>query len=263
MALAEQKIIERVEVLEAEAISFIRKYEPLRGYFLAFSGGKDSIVIEKLCRLAGVKYIAGYSRTGIDPPEVMKFIKTNYPDVEWLKPKEDFYTSIRKKMPPLIYTRWCCDLLKERAGLKFKKYYPIHIIGVRAEESAKRALRPRIDIQENIKTVDIKPIFNWLEYHIWAFIEKYNLEYPCLYDEGFDRIGCVCCPYLFTKDGTKLKKHMERWPKIYKAFESAVRDWWENKQNNQHDYFHDYFHDYLHGFCEPQKPKKEIQGELF
>lgn len=35
-----------------------RKYEPEEGYFLAFSGGKDSTVIHHLAVLAGVRFQA-------------------------------------------------------------------------------------------------------------------------------------------------------------------------------------------------------------
>lgn len=139
----------------SESIKYIQKYEPVMGYWLAFSGGKDSIVCRKLCDLAGVKYVAGYTRTGIDPPELVSFIKRNYPDTIWHKPKESFYHLVVKKCPPLIMARWCCDFIKERPGLKEKRKYPV--VGVRAEESQKRALKPRLDLMEKIKSITIKP----------------------------------------------------------------------------------------------------------
>jgi len=39
------------------------------GYYLAFSGGKDSIALYRLAEMAGVKFDAHYSMTTIDPPE--------------------------------------------------------------------------------------------------------------------------------------------------------------------------------------------------
>jgi len=63
---------------EERAIEFIRQHEPPDGYFLGFSGGKDSVVLYDLTVKAGVKFQAYYSATGIDPPELVKFIRDNY-----------------------------------------------------------------------------------------------------------------------------------------------------------------------------------------
>ena len=68
------------------AINRIREHEPEEGYYLAFSGGKDSICCYHLAKMAGVKFTAYYNMTTIDPPQVTRFIRENYPDVEWNKP---------------------------------------------------------------------------------------------------------------------------------------------------------------------------------
>lgn len=38
------------------AVQRIQEFEPKEGYYLAFSGGKDSCVIKELANMAGVKY---------------------------------------------------------------------------------------------------------------------------------------------------------------------------------------------------------------
>lgn len=45
------------------AIQRIKMFEPSDGYYLAFSGGKDSVVIKALADMAGVKYDAHYNVT--------------------------------------------------------------------------------------------------------------------------------------------------------------------------------------------------------
>ena len=208
----------------AEAIAFLRKHEPPEGYFLGFSGGKDSIVTEHLCRMAGVQFTAYYSATGIDAPEVVRFIRKHYPQVLWLHPAISFWEGIRKKSPPLRMMRWCCDTLKKDPS----KHIPLknRIMGIRAEESAKRAAKPRIDTF-NGQTL-YKPIFRWVEWHVWEFLDVHQLPYPCLYDEGFNRIGCVICPYFMHKNQSQVMRHALRWPKYYKVFEKAVADWFAN-----------------------------------
>ncbi|WP_236252609.1 phosphoadenosine phosphosulfate reductase domain-containing protein [Odoribacter splanchnicus] len=63
------------------------RYSP-NGFHVAFSGGKDSQVIYELCKMAGVKFKAFFYKTSVDPPELLKFIRSDYPDVIWLKPEK-------------------------------------------------------------------------------------------------------------------------------------------------------------------------------
>ena len=57
------------------AIERLRLFEPKEGYYLAFSGGKDSQVIYHLAKESGVRFEANYNITGIDPPELVYFIR--------------------------------------------------------------------------------------------------------------------------------------------------------------------------------------------
>jgi phosphoadenosine phosphosulfate reductase len=64
------------------AIERLRTFEPAEGYYVAFSGGKDSITILDLVKKSGVKYDAPFNLTTVDPPELLKFIKKNHSEVE-------------------------------------------------------------------------------------------------------------------------------------------------------------------------------------
>lgn len=245
-----QKNLISTEQKTEQAICFLKKYEPVYGYLVLFSGGKDSIVTERLCKLAGVQYQLGYNRTGIDPPEIVSFVKRNYPNTIFFKPEHNFFELIVKKSPPLACSRWCCEEIKEKNGLDIKKLYPIHVVGIRAEEGRKRKKYGAIDIHQSINTVTIKPIFDWQLWHIWDFIKTHNLSYPSLYDEGFERLGCVVCPMMFHKNQKKLDLHRDRWPQIFRAFESAVMQWYEKKQFTDclHGSFEKYMEAYYRGF---------------
>lgn len=109
----------------------------------------------KLCIIfvnwGGVKFDAHYAITSVDPPELVRFIKTHYPDVHMEsqhysdgKP-EHYYPDGRPKpitmwsliadhtLPPTRKVRYCCAHLKEPGGQG-----RIVVTGVRWAESANR-----------------------------------------------------------------------------------------------------------------------------
>lgn len=125
------------------AIKRLKSFEPKEGYYLAFSGGKDSCVIKALADMAGVKYDAHYNITSVDPPELVRFIKEYHPDVIWDrnyyedgKPITMWNLIPTHTMPPTRLVRYCCQSLKESGGEgRFT------ITGVRKAESFKRSQR--------------------------------------------------------------------------------------------------------------------------
>ena len=70
-----------------KAIELIKRYEPVKGYFVSFSGGKDSVVLLDLVKRTTVRYRAFFNITTVDSPELLQFIHKYYPDVKWLKPQ--------------------------------------------------------------------------------------------------------------------------------------------------------------------------------
>lgn len=132
------------------AIDTMRFFEPKdgAGYYLAFSGGKDSVVLKALADMAGVKYDAHYVVTSVDPPELVRFIKT-LPDVQMAHPRDKdgrpitMWSLIAKKgLPPLRTMRYCCEYLKETSGEG-----RVTLTGVRwAESNNRRANQGRVTI---------------------------------------------------------------------------------------------------------------------
>lgn len=125
-----------------DAIECLKTFEPPEGYFVAFSGGKDSQCVYHLCKMAGVKFDAHYQLTSVDPPEVIKFIRQNYPDVIFDIPRDKdgkqvtmWSLIVKNKMPPTMIARYCCQELKESQGHGRKV-----VTGVRKAESVNRKL---------------------------------------------------------------------------------------------------------------------------
>lgn len=117
-------------------------YDPEDGYFLAFSGGKDSQALYHMAQLAGVRFRGHMNLTSVDPPEVIRFVKREYPDVLLTKPKDSIYNiAVQRQILPTMRVRWCCQEFKETAGAG-----RVTLIGIRHQESARRAKRNEVEI---------------------------------------------------------------------------------------------------------------------
>jgi phosphoadenosine phosphosulfate reductase len=194
------------------SIELLQEHEPPEGYYLAFSGGKDSIVCYDLCKKAGVKFDAHYMRA-MEPPEVVYFIRKHYPDVIRHLPKENMWQLIVKHgIYPTRSIPYCCAALKHPK----KSDSRIVITGVRRAEGNRR--KKRNEYEKFNKSMILTAILYWEDYQVWDYIKSNNLPYPSLYDEGFKRIGCVMCGRTNAK---QMQKEAQRWPKIAEAYKRA------------------------------------------
>lgn len=181
--------------LVQKTIERLKCFEPANGYYMAFSGGKDSCVLWRLAMMAGVKFDAHYSVTTIDPPELVRFIRKEYPDVKFERYKTPFLVEMVKRGFPMRQSRWCCETYKEKDGMgRFV------LLGVRWQESNKRSKRQMVETcYKNPCKRILNPIIDWTHDDVWTFIRAEKIPYCSLYDEGFKRIGCIFCPNQYWK----------------------------------------------------------------
>lgn len=232
-----QKIEYSINLIQ-KSESLALHLDPVNGFYNTFSGGKDSQVLYHLVKLAGVKAKTHMNLTSIDPPEVIRFVRTQYPDVELIKPRISIYDMAkRKKILPTRTLRWCCAIYKETGGAG-----TVTLLGIRKEESSRRKQRNEIEISNRkfsgnfdqwseheekmitcVKGKDkilVSPIIYWTERDVWEFLNANNIPHCKLYDEGYTRIGCILCPMSNYK--TKLRD--------IRQFPHAKKKWLETIQ---------------------------------
>lgn len=225
MALIEENIF-GVNDKVAQAIARIKLNEPKNdiGYDVQFSGGKDSCVVYDLVKRAGVKYRVNYCQTTVDPPELVRFIKEQYPEVQWIRPKKTMWELIKQKgFLPTPQIRYCCKELKE-------SFRPPDggalVTGVRWAESARRSQRKPVETCMNkAKSYFVHPIIEWSEDEVWEYIKKYNVPYCKLYDQGHKRLGCVLCPFQNAKSRARDIAEYPKYVENYKKAFFRVADW--------------------------------------
>lgn len=68
----------------------------------------------------------------------------------------------------------------------------------------------------------VSPIIHWAESDVWEFLNKV-VEVPhCeLYDEGWSRIGCICCPMASKKSTVR---DIQRWPHVKEKWIKAIME---------------------------------------
>lgn len=225
----QEKIEYSINLLR-KAESLALQYDPQDGFYLAFSGGKDSQALYHIAKLAGVKFRAHMNLTTIDPPDVIRFVKKQYPDVELIKPRVSIYDmAIQKHIIPTRRFRWCCAEYKEISGAG-----TVTLIGIRKQESVRRSKRDEVETSNRnfsgnfdqfeehkekmitcVKGKDkilLSPIINWTGKDVWDFLNKIvKVQHCILYDEGYHRIGCILCPMSSKKQ--KLKD-IKRYPHV-------------------------------------------------
>lgn len=240
MALVETDLMGTERDKVKIAIDRLRAFCPPEGYYVAFSGGKDSQCIYHLCEMAGVSFDAHYHVTSVDPPELIRFIRSNYPIVSFETPHDRYgnritmWTLIPKKLiPPSRQRRYCCSVLKEANGKG-----RVVVTGVRWAESPRRAsshgvvsikreiLNEDNDIARRMveqcyrtKKTLLNPIVDWSTEDVWEFLNDVACVPHCeLYDQGFTRLGCIGCPL-----SGMAKEEFIRWPSYEKAYRSAFK----------------------------------------
>lgn len=245
-----KKILQAVKLLQ---VCYKSVGEPLE---VAYSGGKDSDVILELAKMSGIEYRAIYKNTTIDPPGTIKHVKEN--GVEIRRPKDSFFSLMKRIGYPNRFRRFCCGVLKEY------KILDNCVIGIRKCESVKRSKRYSEPTECRILGHNKKnhvnaiyPILDWSDEDELEFIKERGIKLHPLYyreDGSIDitkRLGCICCPLKYYK---KRLQQFKKYPGMIKAYLRCGNEYLKShsdskvakQYSNVYEYFvaDTFFHNY-------------------
>lgn len=263
--------------LEKEAVYFIQETyneynrKGLEAITVAFSGGKDSLVVADLVRktLPKQKVLYFFVDTTLELPDTYLFVKKLQENYGWkieiATPDVDFFDMMEQLDPPSKIMRWCCTLMKANPASKILQRFKGKILnfdGVRKAESPNRSKYPRIIQNPKIhKQITARPIFEWPTFAVWLYTFKYDLPINSAYFKGFSRVGCGICPYNSPYDdiiisesytnNNKGSKEWQIWHARWQKFHTKVIDFArKNGKKNPEEYFHN-------GYWKARKPNKK------
>ena len=218
--------------------TFVEYQKKVDVFYVAFSGGKDSIVTLDLVQraLPHNSFKVLFGDTGMEFPdtyktveEVKKVCAEN--EIEFLTSRSQYEPDYTwsKFGPPATVHRWCCSVHKTspqiivlRDVLGKPDFTGMAFIGVRASESLSRSEYDYVSLGEKHKgQYSCNPILEWNSAELYAYIYLQQLYLNEAYKKGNRRAGCLVCPRAAERN-----EYMARicYPAQFNALMDKVRD---------------------------------------
>ncbi len=130
---------------------------------------------------------------------------------------------------PYKVSEQCCTILKKKPVHEYEKLTGRKcIVGIMASDSNQRKeAYLKTGCNSFGKRAMCRPLSFWTEQDVWDFIKEYGINYSRIYDQGYDRTGCIFCMFGITMEKTPnrfqmlAKSHPKLWEKGMQEFKTA------------------------------------------
>lgn len=180
-------------------------------FYVAFSGGKDSVVALDIVQraLPHNEFKVVFGNTDMEFPtttELVQKLSRNCSDegIEFLEAASNMTSKESWNIfgPPARKVRWCCTVHKTAPVInmlsdKFAngKLRCVMITGVRGDESVSRSGYDEMSMGKKMAgQYSFHPILEWSSAEIYLYIYSQGLLLNDAYKYGFNRVGCIMCP---------------------------------------------------------------------
>lgn len=191
--------------------TFRERKKKIDVFYVAFSGGKDSVVALDIVQraLPHNEFIVLFGDTGMEFPDtydtvaqVKEECRDKGIDFQVSKAEENPLDTWKKFGPPSSVTRWCCSvhktapqIIKLRELLNKPDFTGMAFVGVRADESLARSKYDYVSYGEKHKgQYSCNVILDWSSAEIFLYIYQEKLILNEAYKKGNRRAGCLICP---------------------------------------------------------------------
>ena len=87
----------------------------------------------------------------------------------------------------------CCTLRKVQPLVRALSDVDAWVSGVRRDQSVERAGTAKLAWDGKHEKCKANPLADWTEADVWGYIERHDLPYNPLHDQGYASIGCTHC----------------------------------------------------------------------